>query len=95
MFELSQAIMTMNTENKVYSAIREQDTNFMMLQMFQKMQEAMADKLAHDREKSPAQANALALQMEAIAKKVGTTSEANSNGSLETRAVPKLTTLKI
>ena len=85
--ELNQAIKQMNADTKVDSAITAQDTNHMMLQMFQKMQEQTAEQLAHEREKSEAQAQAmqeqtqlLASQMDAIAEKIGSTPEANNSG---------------
>lgn len=90
-YELAQAIKAMNSDEKDESAITTQDSNLIMLQMFQKIQEQMAaqtqamqQQMAQDREKSEAQAHEmasqLASQMEAIANKVGEAPEASNAG---------------
>ena len=64
-YELNKAIMEMNAEKKVDSVITGQDSNLMMLQMFQKMQEQMASQIASQMaSQMEANSQALAAQME-------------------------------
>ena len=64
--ELNQAIKKMNAEKKAGSAITAQDSNKMILQMFQKMKEQsqnmqaqLTEQLEHESDKSESQAEAM------------------------------------